>query len=210
MHEEIRESWTDGAFPEITPIYARGHGTLHRGRLDGDRLTVEAADPDWLPNAGWAGDGTVPAISAIPIEMDDRRSAWRWTPGTHLELGSAPEAVRVLAAYTSPALSAVQGAEPQGPWLGIDLDDAVLADTATPMKVRLLGVRPGPDTTLGALVAGQRIGFQLVAGGVWEADVPPLPPGAHTVLVQAVRVPEVGRLTLTKTVGSVSPDEDDA
>jgi hypothetical protein len=25
-----------------------------------------------------------------------------------------------------------------------------------------------------------------------------------------VRVPEVGRLTLTKTVGSVSPDEDDA
>jgi hypothetical protein len=210
MHEEIRVSWTDGAFPEITPIYGRGHGTLHRGRLDGARLTVEAADPDWLPNVGWAGDGTVPAISAIPIEMDDRRGAWRWTPGTHLELGSTPEAVQVLAAYTSPALSAVHGAEPQGPWLGIDLDDTVLADTPTPMGVRLLGVRPGPDTTVGALVAGHRISFRQVAEGIWEATLPSLPPGVYRVLVQAVRVPDAGRLTLTKTMGSVSPDEDDA
>ena len=214
MHEEIRASWSDGVFPEITPVYGRGHGTLHRACLDGVRLKVEAKDPGWLPNVGWAGDGTVPAISAIPIEMDDRRSAWRSTPGTHLELGSTPEAVRVLAAYTSTALGAVHGAEPPGPWLGIDLDDTVLADTPTRSVVRLLGERPGPDTTVGALVTGhgisQRVGSREVAEGVWEAMLRPLPTGVYQVLVQALRVPGTGRLTLTKTVGSVSPTEDDA
>jgi hypothetical protein len=78
------------------------------------------------------------------------------------------------------------------------------------MGVRLLGVRPGPDTTVGALVTGHRIGFRQVAEGIWEATLPSLPPGAYRVLVQAMRVPDAGRLTLTKTVGSVSPDEDDA
>ncbi|MGP3970340.1 esterase/lipase family protein [Streptomyces sp. 6N223] len=227
LHEEIRQAWTPGApapLPALTAVFSRGHGTPHLAVVTAEgELRVEDADPPWLPNPGWAGDGTVPAISAIPIELDGQRTAWRAVPGKHLMLGSAPEAVRILAMHTSPSLAQVHGETPQGPWLGIDLEDVLLAGTPHRLRVRLLGAEPEAGTRLHAEVRSapladpapasppprRRVTDWSDAGnGSWTSMLPPLPPGRYELTVQAVRVPAAGRVTARTVLGVVPPDAD--
>ncbi|MET7483525.1 hypothetical protein [Streptomyces sp. NPDC005538] len=212
LHEEIRESWSqpEVPLPKVTAVFARGHGTRHRAAVEGERLEVGDADPEWLPNVGWRGDGTVPALSAIPVELDDW-NAWRAVPGKHLALASTPEVPEILAAITSPSLTDVHGDTPAGPWLGVDLDDVLPARSTHPVRVRLLGAHREADTRVQAALYGpggaRRLTEWTDTNGDWEAILPPLPPGRYELTVQALRVPVVGRVTARSVVGVVEPEE---
>jgi hypothetical protein len=65
----------------VVPYLARGHATANLVKLEGGRLRVRKEDPPWRGNAGWAGDGTVPALSAIPVELGDSPREWRVVGG---------------------------------------------------------------------------------------------------------------------------------
>ncbi|MCX5087452.1 alpha/beta hydrolase [Streptomyces sp. NBC_00365] len=215
LHEEIREFWSrpepEIALPKVTAVFARGHGTLHRAAVVSDRLEVGDKDPDWLPNPGWGGDGTVPAISAIPVEADSDRNAWRAVPVKHLALASAPEAVEILAMITSPSLGAVLGDTPQSPWLGVDLDDVLITGTTPSLRVRLLGAERDAATRIHAELRGPTGGYRITGwketGDGWETVLSPLPTGTYELTVQAVRVPVAGRVTFRSVVGVVEPEE---
>jgi pimeloyl-ACP methyl ester carboxylesterase len=81
-HERIAAGWRDldpALRPQVVSYLGRGHATLNPAVLDGG-LTVSKADPPWRGNVGWRGDGTVPMLSAIPREHNDRPDLWRVLP----------------------------------------------------------------------------------------------------------------------------------
>src|SRR3712207_7906327 len=55
------------------PFYARDHGTPHQATLSASVLSSVRVDPDWQPNAGWGGDGTVPRSEEHTSELQSRQ-----------------------------------------------------------------------------------------------------------------------------------------
>src|ERR1035438_2812988 len=142
-HAEIGEAWRGLAHrpdgPELATIFARGHATPSRAVLSGGKLRVTRSDPEWLPNQGWRGDGTVPAISAIPPEGDDDRSAWYPVPERHLSMASTPAVIELLR-FLDGAVPAPPPAERAGqPWIGLELDETVLPGEPSAMAAEVLG-----------------------------------------------------------------------
>lgn len=71
MHRAIEDAWESfepTGRPEVLALFARGHATLSRAVVRGGGVCVTKTDAEWQPNPGWRGDGTVPAMSAVPIE----------------------------------------------------------------------------------------------------------------------------------------------
>jgi pimeloyl-ACP methyl ester carboxylesterase len=150
LHAAITGSWAgmDPAVrPAVVPFLARDHGTANAVFLRGGRLVVTQEDPAWQPNAGWRGDGTVPAISAVPAELQDRRELEHPVTERHTPMASAGEVAQVVRALTGDA-GPVRG---DGTFesrtrLGVDLDDAAVLGEPVPVRARLTGpVGGGPD-----------------------------------------------------------------
>jgi hypothetical protein len=78
----------------LVPLLGFGHRTLNSATYDGT-ITVSDALPDYLDPVLGGGDGTVPLVSAIPIELDDNRSTIRYVNQKH---GALQTDRRVLAA----------------------------------------------------------------------------------------------------------------
>ncbi|WP_104815691.1 triacylglycerol lipase [Kitasatospora sp. MMS16-BH015] len=214
VHRDIEDAWGELAgsaeFPEVTPVFGRGHATLQQAVSVGAGFAVGKEAPAWLPNPDWHGDGTVPAVSAIPIELGEQPSKWRATSGRHLELSSAAAAVELLQNWSAGSLRAVRGDTPDRPWLGLDLDEAVPAGAPVEVGVTLHGaeadertavrvrVRPEGDADGANWIAGVRSGAVQ-----WAATLPPLRPGAYHLTVEAVQVPEVDQLRCDEVFGVV-------
>ncbi|HEY8985045.1 MAG TPA: hypothetical protein VIU15_36410 [Streptomyces sp.] len=86
VHQDIETAWTDlldsPNCPELTAVFGRGHATLQQALLSPSGLSVTKDAPGWLPNPDWLGDGTVPAISAIPIDSGTCAPAGPWRSAT--------------------------------------------------------------------------------------------------------------------------------
>ncbi|MER6444227.1 hypothetical protein DEJ51_00935 [Streptomyces venezuelae] len=224
VHEDIEETWTrlhqrpDG--PEVTAVFGRGHSTLQHALLSPSGLKVTKDSADWLPNPDWHGDGTVPAISAIPIEQNDRR-ARRAVPVRHMALASSSVVVDILAEYTGEPLDSVRGDTLDEPWLGLDLEETVLSDDPVPVGVTLHGayadewtqvrVRARPHD--GPREAGAGTGWLPCAeasDGRWLGHLPPLDAGSYTVEVSATGLPVVSRLSAGDVLGVLDPETTDA
>jgi len=219
VHLDIERAWTDlaegdsGRRPEVVAMFARGHATLNRATVDNGRLTVTKADAEWLPNPGWHGDGTVPAISAIPIELDDQRSAWQATVERHGPMATAPGIVDVLRTFSGQSMAAVRGDHPDRPWLGLDLDECVPTNEPMLVNAQLCGADPVPDRlavwlTVRALDANpqvpRRYRMRSEPQG-WSVEADPLPAGRYAVTVEAVNVPGTGRVASTEVVAVIEP-----
>lgn len=152
MHREIEDAWGElgdtGRAPEVIALFARGHATPSRAVLSDAKVRVLREDPEWLPNPGWHGDGTVPANSAIPIELDEDRRGWRAVPERHLPMASAPALIDILRSYAGASLAAMRGETPDRPWLGLDLEEIVAEGQPVEVNVDLLGADPGESTTV--------------------------------------------------------------
>src|SRR5258708_37501455 len=146
MHAEIEQAWgelaADDARPEMTPVFARGHATPSRMVLSDRKLRITKADPEWLPGEGWRGDGTVPAIAAIPLELDHDDGSWRTVPERHLSMAGTPAVIDLLPAYDGAPASDPPPRPPEAPWLGPELENGGAAGEPVPVAAEGLGARP--------------------------------------------------------------------
>jgi hypothetical protein len=201
MHAEIDKAWRElgdrGSAPTLTAVFARGHATPNRVVLADGKLVITKADPEWLPNAGWRGDGTVPAISAAPPELESGGTVLRQVPERHLPMAATPAVTDLLRACDSEAPQPSFRRLQSRAWLGVAVDNVVAAgdpmtvvaevlggpaDQATQMWVRLMG-------------AGRADNFRCErAGDRWRAELPGQRAGTYSLDVSATRVPGVGQL----------------
>nr|WP_237418104.1 hypothetical protein [Actinomadura rayongensis] len=219
MHEEIEASW-DGfadlpprAVPEVGAIFARGHTTFGRAELSPTGLTFAKADAEWMPNAGWLGDGTVPACSAIPLDLDERRTAWQAVGERHLPMASTSAIVESLRNFSGDSLRPTRGDAPERPWLGLDLDETVTAGQPFLVSAKLLGAEPTDDTVVEARIkepgGGPAAKIRCVfADGTWSATVPPRPAGVYEVSVTAALGSGTGQIRVSDVVGVVEGEHE--
>lgn len=162
-------------------------------------LTSAKEPPAWLGDGpdgaelDWNGDGTVPAVSAYPIETDRLRGSWIRSDRRHLELGSAADAVEKLRQYEGVSTARFQdGARGRGPSIGIDLEEVSVP--AQPLTVELHGVDPTDHdqvrmwlTLRSAELPEKRIGPTELGrqGDRWVGHLPVERSGLVTVTVQA-------------------------
>ena len=214
MHRDIEDSWAEldePARPEVLAMFARGHGTAGRAVLAGGRVRVTKDDAEWLPNVGWRGDGTVPALSAFPIEVADDVRARRAVPDRHGPMAASTVAVDVLREYEGEPTGSVRGDTPERPWLGLDFDDVLAAGEPFPVAAQLLGaddvegavawLRITPDD--GDTPAPRAPLRMSGSDGRWEATVPALAPGRYRLAVEAVDVPRVDQVDGTDVIGVI-------
>ncbi|MEU6821064.1 hypothetical protein ABZ921_10570 [Streptomyces atriruber] len=229
VHQDIEAAWNElpgrPDSPEVTALFGRGHATLQQAMLLPSGLSVAKGAPDWLPNRDWLGDGTVPAISAIPIEQQDMR-ARRAVTERHMALASSSAVVDVLGEYAGESLGAVRGDVPEHPWLGLDLEDTAPVGTPIPVGVTLHGVRADERTQVRVRLRARdgRDGEERAGGGGagagaswlpcvrsgedrWHTELLPPGRGSYTVEVAATGVPAVDRLRAGDVVGVVDVEQ---
>ncbi|MEE1827300.1 hypothetical protein PUR61_34680 [Streptomyces sp. BE20] len=235
VHKDIEDGWRNiprgPDAPEVRPLLGWSHRTPGAAHWDGERLTVTKTVPDWLDLDGWEkdhGDGTVPAYSAVPLEMSGHdTSGWR-ARDRHGPIGSAPWIPALVEAYERrAALAAVRGEERQTS-LGLDLDELHQAGAPVPLRVGLhrhtapdSGPGAGPDSRPGdepptvwaslrqAEAPGRRTAeVELdwdTAEGCYHTELPGQQPGLYDLKVTASAVPGAGDLTVTDTIAVVAP-----
>jgi hypothetical protein len=220
MHDEIRRAWfvLDPAVrPPVLPFLARDHGTPNAAYVNDGRLMVTDEDPHWQPNVGWRGDGTVPAISAVPAELQGQREAEHPVTHRHTPMVSAGSVVQVIRALTGDS-GPVRGDETfdSRTRLGVDLDDAVMLGEPVPVRARL--TRPGDG-----IVGGTGPGLWLLAapsdhsreasrvpmtadGDGWTTTFVPSTPGAWQMTVEVTGLSGQSAPSVTDVIGVIDPD----
>ncbi|WP_026370102.1 esterase/lipase family protein [Kallotenue papyrolyticum] len=180
------------------PIVGTRQPTLQRASFAQGQLSVDRQLPEWIDAALDDGDGTVPRLSAIPIELSheyrdtfvaQRHSSLQNHPGL---LDDIRERVRHM---QTRGLDKVRGAVAQperaaAPAISLDLDDLYLSSEPIELRVRLLNlehVTAPPTATLTSItVPGLRTTQVFVRDGDgWLLQLPYLPPGQYRVSVQA-------------------------
>jgi pimeloyl-ACP methyl ester carboxylesterase len=214
VHADIEQAWSDldGRCVEVVPLFSRGHRTPTRSELRRGKLTVTKGLADWLPNPSWHGDGTVPAISAIPIELNDRKGVWRPVPERHGPMAASRTVLEVLVEYSGESLASVRGDEPDQPWLGLDLPETVIPRTPFRVTAELLGCPIAVDGPVEMTISevddikcGTRIRLSRDQENRWVGDVPGLPPGLHECVARLSGVPGVDQLKCGDLIGTVTP-----
>jgi len=217
-HADIDTEWKAlTERPEVTAVFSRGHRTPLRASLDpGDGalstngvLSVTKETAEWLPNPTWTGDGTVPADSAIPNDLPDRRS-WRPVTQRHLPMAATPAILDVLRNYAGATTHALRGDRPDGPWLGLDLEETYPANEPVTLSAELLGAVADEQTGVWVTVLARHgdTRHRVPAdrhGDTWVATVPGLAPGTYEVRVDAVAVPGADQVRCTDVIGVVDP-----
>lgn len=192
-HEDIATAWADippDRMPDVVPYFGRGHGTPNEVVLRRDgTLDVLKRDPHWRGNVGWTGDGTVPALSAIPRELGETRAVWRGLRDRHGPMAHTPSMIELLKSYAGEALPTRGSERPAGPWLGLDFEEIVPAGEETQV-----GLTIQPDGT-GAADVRLTLAPAVVppitlsgTGEVWTATLPPLAAGRYRLDFEARQV----------------------
>lgn len=194
VHDDIAAGWVGipgGELPALLPYFGRGNRTLNRSTIRDGRLRVEKADPEWRGNVGWFGDGTVPAIAAIPPELSTTPELAVALAEKHGPLGTAAAIKERLVTLQGDDLPTRGVDEPTMPWVGWDVEDTVPAGQGTTVGVELRdrgasrSATPGRTATLSVTGAGplEPIGMMLGADG-WQATLSPLPEGVYGLNVE--------------------------
>lgn len=227
LHEEIEQAWQamprTGAEPQVVPRLGWSHRTAGSAVWDGRTLKVSKKLPGWLELAGWEeehGDGTVPAISAVPVELDGHdTSGWR-ARDRHGPIVSADWIPGLVQVYEErQTLTAARGEEREAA-LGLDVEELHAQGSAIPLQVQLCGdslpqeVTADPDrlavwATLRpvhgprAAVTEARLDWDSDRGG-YVTELPGPQAGLHDVRVSVRAVPGVGDLSVSDTTAVVA------
>ncbi|WP_326582906.1 hypothetical protein OG889_30315 [Streptomyces sp. NBC_00481] len=228
LHEEIEQAWQamprTGAEPQVVPRLGWSHRTPGSAVWDGRTLKVGKKLPAWLELAGWEkdhGDGTVPAISAVPVEMDGHdTSGWRARDrhGPIVSAGWIPGLVEVY--EERQRLTAARGEEREAA-LGLDVDELHARGATIPLETRLRGDSLPPEATADpgglavwatlrpvhgprAAVAEVRLEWDGDRGG-YVTELPGQEPGLYDVRVSVRAVPGVGDLSASDCLAVVAP-----
>ena len=199
MHEAVERSWDGRAdLPRVTTLLGRFQPTLGRATMAGGRLRLEKRAPEWLELDDWAGDGTVPYVSAVPLELagPHTRDRWRTRSVRHSALPEVDIVIEWLEALEGQDTGAVRGAgEDAEPTLALDVDEWYPAGEH--IEVAAFARAPG-----GALEAGDtgarlwvtaraaaggfppvNVGMQVGAGGRWTGTLNSMAPGTYELVL---------------------------
>ena len=179
------------------PVVGTHQRTFQAARLDRGKLSIEFQMPTWIDNLLNDGDGTVPRLSAIPIELSsDYRDTF--IAEKHCALHTQSEVLGQLAERLKqvqiPDLAAVRGPEiqhalPNRAALNLDVEDLYLPGEPVRLGVELLNshedmggveARIEPVTGNGAALQRQ---FEP-RGEQWALEVEDLPPDVYRVEVR--------------------------
>jgi Lecithin:cholesterol acyltransferase len=213
VHEEIERAWRqvprDGT--QVDPRVGWSHRTPSAARWDGARLAVTKKAPTWLPLGRWTddhGDGTVPAFSAVPIEMGGHDPVDMRVRERHSPLGSAEFVTGLVEDYESyPDTGPIRGAELPAA-IGLDLDEEHLAGEPVPLQATIEGTDDEPPAAVWAALrpAGRVTVLQELSlarvDGVFHGTFAPPEPGLYDVVVTA---PDVAgaRLSVLESIAVV-------
>lgn len=196
VHRCIEDAWERNAAETHCIAYVgRGHGTLLKASWDGKRLITSKKRPAWLPMAPEErGDGTVPELSASPIEQGTYLDP-RYLTERHSKMVTAPECIFELANLLKkmrPSNRAARGSLPLPLMIGLDLEDSYLRGYPVVVQAWLtprLLVSPGVSLSFeltcdGAPVRDGRLDH--VDGGVWSTTFTDLAAGTYKITVSAI------------------------
>lgn len=175
----------------IFPFVGVSQPTLQSATLDGGTLRASMDRPDWIDEGLEGGDGTVPRVSATPIELsDDERETFFGERHAALQnneyaLDDVRERIKQL---QSKGLGEIQGTWRAGkrPVISLGLEDLYLRDEPVVLHATVLG---GAVSGLIARIesgAGGTTDHPFVAGALeWTLRLDGLPAGLYRVRVRS-------------------------
>lgn len=196
QHRQLGEYWENGY--RIVPIVGTHQPTWQSVDLVNGAIVAGNSLPGGVPAALGDGDGTVPRVSAIPIELSDEYRE-TYAPERHgsLQHNAAilTDLVSRIQQMQSEGVEEVRGAgepgaAPEPSALGVALDDAYRADEPIVLHATLHNVaEPEAVGAPRAIIepidgAGTPITSAFVPeGDGWTARIDALPPGAYRLTV---------------------------
>ncbi|MGO8893717.1 MAG: esterase/lipase family protein [Streptosporangiaceae bacterium] len=212
-HQSIEEAWeaVPRSGPEVIPVLGWSHPTLQSALWDG-RLRVGKAAPQWIEAPGWEkdlGDGTVPALSAAPLEMSDAQRGIVRLRERHGPIAAAPDIVDLIGDYESRGTTRAARGEETPAALGLDLEDCYDTGEEILVTVTVRHAEPTAETKVWATVrtAGRRDKTQVelrpVPGGSYAAAVTAPGQGLHELEVMATGVAGAGDLRVVDSFCTV-------
>ena len=161
----------------MLPVVGTFQSTHCAATLRSGRLSVLEAHPQW----GGDGDGTVPRVSATPIELERERGAM-FAAQRHASLqGDAGVLVQLTGALSGQDLGMVRAGSP----VGLDVEDLFAPEEPVAFRVR----SEDPFVTLTAVLTRadtrEEVARASLPGGQEWADVelPPQPSGTYRLAV---------------------------
>lgn len=219
LHAMISSAWGDpgSGRPATIPFFARDHGTVHMAQIAEGALTVAAADPEWQPNPGWGGDGTVPALSAIPPELGRPQDTDRWhhVADRHVPMANNGAVIAMVRNLVGDDVSAVRGDHAADVRLGVHLADSVLSGDTVTVAARVVSSRAQVDLSGVSVWVTAQPGDRSTepirkradpADGSWRFSFVPPTSGLWSFTVEAVGL-EIEPPAVTDTVAVLDPDD---
>ena len=188
-----------GGYP-IVPVVGVRQNTLQSALLSGDGIEVTEKVPSSIDSSLEDGDGTVPRLSAIPIELSN---AYRDTfvPGRHASLQRHDQVLRDLEQRIKQmqvrGLEAIRAPEERPDLeeraaLRVDLDDVYLSGEPVRFRSQLLNAVELPDGLIARITPVDPPGplrvdaFSEHVEG-WRLQIKDLKPGLYRVEVRTVK-----------------------
>ncbi len=226
LHVEIEGSWRamPRGGPEMVACMGWSHPTPDACFWDGVSLRVTKQPPDWLDLAGrWMGDfgdGTVPAYSALPPELDNQVRGRIRLLDRHVPMACSTRILELIMDYEGwPPPTLVRGDE-RSPAIGLDVEELHASGQPIPVIVTVREV--DADLSGQAMWAQLRPQVVDVAAGMagrvsvqldWDSErgcfsgaLPGQPEGLYELEVSAREVPQAGDLAVVDTVAVVDGD----
>ncbi|MGH8904366.1 MAG: esterase/lipase family protein [Egibacteraceae bacterium] len=226
LHVDIERAWwqmpRDG--PEMVACMGWSHPTLDACCWDGASLEVKKEPPDWLDlSPRWKqdfGDGTVPAYSALPPELDNHTHSPIRLTDRHVPMACSERILELImdsegGGSLKRVLRGMAGE--RAPALGLDVEELHAAGQPIPVtatireaEADLAGqavwarLRPAAEGA-GALTAG-RVDARLdwdSERGRFQGVLPGQPEGLYQLEVKAREVPHGGDLETADTVAVI-------
>jgi pimeloyl-ACP methyl ester carboxylesterase len=218
VHQEMARAWEQTvprSGPEMVVRLGYSHQTASSAWWEGGQLRVSRECPSWLELSGWQddhGDGTVPAISAVPTELDGVDVRGLRVLARHGPIASLAEVVELLESYEGRAsLLPARGRGAERPAsIGLDLAEMYLAGEPIPLAAQLHGLESDvPEhavwatlRAVGATLPLAEVRMEWDPGtGAFRTDLPGVGAGLYEITVVARAVPGAGDLSVSDTVG---------
>lgn len=181
---------------ELIPIVGTWQPTPQSARLAGGRVTVEETAPTWTAFPDGDGDGTVPRVSAVPIEhstawlntfVSERHASLQNHAGILQDLQDRLIQSQVKTGHIRGSVAAGRA-----PALSLRVDDLYSQDEHIELQMAVRNVDPHDVTSMRVRVTGAATnalaheGACTARDGAWFATLPVLPSGAYRVAVTAV------------------------
>jgi hypothetical protein len=234
VHEDIEAAWEQvpRSGPEFVPRIGWSHTTMDAAWWDGTQLMVRKQAPSWLSAPGWEkdrGDGTVPAISALPVGLENWAVTGIRVRERHSRLPYARAMIAEICARIQdyegrprpvPGQLAYREAEEHAAAIDLDVDEMYAPGEPVPVRVRLrevgADVRGVAVAAVLRLVSGPGAQGEMGAaepvrlawdegGGCFAGEVRPAGAGVYDLAVMAEAVPGAGDLAVTESVAVIEP-----